>query len=513
MTAELQRGDAEARRTEEISDFSAAPRLRGSIRPAYVPADFGGKCKIFPERDTLLLPFQARWAKDGSRLKIAEKSRQIGWTWTSAYRVVSTTSLADARLDSWISSRDEIQARLFLVDCKAFARILHAGAQDLGERVIDEKGHNAFVLAFANGLRANSMSSNPDAQAGKRGPRVLDEFALHPDPRQLYSIAYHGITWGGSLEIFSTHRGTANFFNQLILEARHKGNPKKVSLHRVTLQDALDEGLLYKLQTKLPADDERQQMDEAEYFDFIRAGCADEESFLQECMCVPSDDASAFLSYELIDGCKYLPGEKWQLSLAEMAACGDELFLGGDIGRVKDLTVFWIVRKRGDGRPTVHRVALQNTTFDEQERRLYELLALPNLRRACIDNTGIGRQLVERAAKRFGEYKVEAVTFTGAVKEELAYPLRAAFEDRTARIPDDPKILASHRAVRKETTAAGNIRFVAESTDAGHADDFWAHALALHAGKTAEIPGAFSRFDGGRFNRALSERRERSIAG
>ena len=91
----------------------------------------------------------------------------------------------------------------------------------------------------------------------KRGDRVLDEFALHPDPSKLYTIAYPGITWGGSLEIFSTHRGTANYFNQLILEARHKGNPKKFSLHRVTLQDALDQGFLFKLQQKLPADDER----------------------------------------------------------------------------------------------------------------------------------------------------------------------------------------------------------------------------------------------------------------
>lgn len=454
-------------------------------RPAYVARDFAGQCKVFPATKVMLLPSQARWVKDNSRLKLAEKSRQIGWTWSSAYRIVSFKSLATAKLDAWISSRDDIQARLFLEDCKSFASLLDKGARDLGEQVIDERGHNAYVLSFANGLRAHSMSSNPDAQAGKRGDRVLDEFALHPDPRKLYSIAYPGITWGGSLEIFSTHRGSANFFNQLVLEARHKGNPKGFSLHRVTLQDALDEGFLYKLQTKLPADDERMAMDEAEYFDFIKAGCADSESFAQEYMCVPSDDASAFLSYELIDGCKHAPGAEWQLTLAQLAACGDELYLGGDIGRVRDLTVFWVIRKRGDARPTVHLVRLQNTPFDEQERRLYELLALPNLRRACIDNTGIGRQLVERAAKRFGEYKVEAVTFTGAVKEELAYPLRAAFEDRTARIPDDAKIIASHRAVRKETTASGNIRFVAESTADGHADDFWAHALALHAGKTA----------------------------
>lgn len=458
-------------------------------RPAYVAADFPGACKVFPARDTLLLPFQARWAKDGARLKIAEKSRQIGWTWSTAYRLVSTKALASARLDAWISSRDDIQARLFLEDCKHFAGLLHAGAKDLGEQVIDEKGHSAYVLSFANGLRAHSMSSNPDAQAGKRGDRVLDEFALHPDPRKLYSIAYPGITWGGSLELFSTHRGTANYFNQLVNEVRHKGNPKRFSLHRVTLQDALDEGFLYKLQCKLPADDERVAMDEAEYFDFIRAGCADEESFLQEYMCVPSDDASAFLSYELLDACKVAPGTKWHLTLDELAASGLELYLGGDFARVRDFTVLWVIARRGSERPTVHLVTLKDTPFDEQERRLYDLLALPNLRRACLDNSGLGRQLVERAQKRFGTGKVEAITFTLAVKEELAYPLRAAFEDRTARIPDDPVVIASHRAIRKETTAAGNVRFVAEATEAGHADHFWAHALAHHA---AKAPSTFT---------------------
>jgi hypothetical protein len=35
--------------------------------------------------------------------------------------------------------------------------------------------------------------------------------------------------------------------------------------------------------------------------------------------------------------------------------------------------------------------------------------------------------------------------------------------------------------VQKEVTAAGNVRFVAEATDDGHADRFWAFALAIHA--------------------------------
>jgi phage FluMu gp28-like protein len=100
------------------------------------------------------------------------------------------------------------------------------GAQDLGEQVID--GQKAQRLCARDGqwVRLHSMSSNPDAQAGKRGDRTLDEFALHPDPRKLYTIAYPGVTWGGAMEIFSTHRGSANFFNELIQEIKHKGNPK-----------------------------------------------------------------------------------------------------------------------------------------------------------------------------------------------------------------------------------------------------------------------------------------------
>ena len=74
------------------------------------------------------------------------------------------------------------------------------------------------------------------------------------DQRKMWAIAYPGITWGGCMEIISTHRGSNSFFNQLIREINEKGNPKKISLHRVTLQDALDQGFLYKLQQALPAD-------------------------------------------------------------------------------------------------------------------------------------------------------------------------------------------------------------------------------------------------------------------
>lgn len=445
-----------------------------------------GRAKNIPARNTLLLPYQAKWVKDSSRLKIAEKSRQIGWTWATAYGLISRKGLKDARLDGWISSRDDIQARLFLEDCKGFAAILNMAAKDLGEQVIDDKGHSAYVLALANSLRLHSMSSNPDAQAGKRGDRVLDEFALHPDPRKLYAIAYPGITWGGSLEIFSTHRGSGNYFNQLIREIREKGNPKGWSLHRVTLEDALNEGFLYKLQSKLPADDERQEMDEAEYFDFIRKGAPDQESFLQEYMCVPADDASAFIEWSMIDACCTAESEEWEI-LTPADAAGKDLYAGLDIGRHHDLTSLTIVERVAGLRPVRKRIDLSGMKFSDQEAIIYPWFEV--IRRACVDATGLGMQFAERAAERFGKYKIEPITFTAGMKEELAYPVRAAFEDKAIRIPyQDEKLKSDIRAIRKEVTSSGNVRFAADRGENGHADRFWGLALALHAAKAGGQP-------------------------
>lgn len=450
-----------------------------------------GAAKVKLEKDTLLLPYQAKWVFDDSQLKLMEKSRQIGMSWATAYRLVRTKALAGARYDAWVSSRDDIQARLFLEDCKKFAvDIFDKAAKDFGERAIDDSGHSAHVLQMSSGARINSMSSNPDAQAGKRGDRVLDEFALHPDPRKLYAIAYPGITWGGSMEVISTHRGSGNYFNGLVREIREKGNPKEWSIHRVTLEDALNQGFLVKLQAKLPAGDKRQDMDEQDYFDHVRRGAPDEESFLQEYMCVPADDASAFISWELIDGCTYPQGERWEFTLEEAAKCGNPLFGGIDVGRDHDLTSFILTERVGGQRLVRKMIDLKAMPFHLQEAELYPWIEL--CQRTAIDKNGIGRQFAENCTRRFGSHRIEEYAFTAPSKEELAYPVRSAFEDRSIRIPFDADPLKSDiRAIRKEITAGGSVRFAADRGKNGHADRFWGLALSLHAGKTASGPVDF----------------------
>jgi len=464
---------------------------------------FRGKAKNIPEQNTFLLPYQVAWIKDDHFLKLMEKSRRIGISYATAYRTVRKHTRAKHQWDTWISSRDDVTAKLTIQDCKGFANILKAAATDLGESIIEkEKVHS---IKFSNGTELNSLASNPDVFAGKGGDVVLDEFALRKDPRSVYSIATPTTDWGGCLEIVSTHRGSANFFNVLIKEIVEKGNPKNFSHHRVTLQDALDQGYLYKIQTKLRDGDPRLEMTEADYFNYIKNRAPSIESFNQEYMCLPEDDSTAFLSYDLIATCEMtgndnltvskedtvsFSGQKGYIRTLELYSINQllnmkaPLYIGVDIGRDHDLTVIWVFAKVLDMLIPVCIKEMACVQFSRQEKELYDFLELPITQRACIDNTGIGKQFAERGQEKYGQFMVEACPFTMQFKEQLAYPVRSAFEDRTIRIPSDEFLIADLRAIKKENTAAGNPRFYADRGKNGHADRFWALALAIHSAMT-----------------------------
>src|SRR5205814_2966896 len=142
-------------------------------------------------------------------------------------------------------------AKLSLENCKDWAEFLHIGAVDLGEMVFDQVNkYSAYVLQFANGRRIYSLSSNPNALAGKCGHVKIDEFALHKDQRLLYRVAQPVTTWGGTLSIISTHRGVATVFNELIRDIVENGNPMGWSLHTVPIQKAVEEGLVERINAK-----------------------------------------------------------------------------------------------------------------------------------------------------------------------------------------------------------------------------------------------------------------------
>lgn len=446
------------------------------------------------------MPYQAAWIRDTSRLKICEKGRQIGLSYADSYDSVRKAAVKTGR-DVWVMSRDEVQAKQYIRYCKRWANVLKYAAEDLGEQVFamdNGKAVKVQVLTFASGANIYALSSNPDAIVGKTGHVKLDEYALHKDQRQLYAVAKPVIQWGGTLSVISTHRGIGTVFNEIITDIKQHGNRMGWSLHSIPIQRAVDDGLVEKIDASTGANrDNREREDSvssvsscsnpmerrAVWLAQQRAECINEEQWLQEYCCVPADESAAFISYEMINAVEEpncLKDFNWLLD------CKNPLYLGGDIARKKDLCVFDVGEKIGDVTWDRFRVELQGKTFSEIEYELHRLLTLPQVKRACLDATGMGMQLAERAKERFG-WKVEAITFTAPVKEELAFGLRADFEDRKLRIAREDKLRADLRGIKKEVTAAGNIRFVGESEDS-HCDRFWAKALRQHAHRTkAEI--------------------------
>lgn len=428
------------------------------------------------------LPYQQAWLADTSSLKLMEKSRQIGISFTDAYDSVLKAGQKQRRnLDVWVSSRDETQARLYLDDCRNWARILNLAAEYEGARLMDEKSRSsAHVLQFATGARIYCLSCNPNALAGKRGHVKLDEFALHQDQRLLYRVAKPVTQWGGTLSVISTHRGANTLFNEIVRAIREQGNPMGWSLHSVPLQKAVDQGLVERINAKSGRNESRE-----EFLARLRRECIDEEQWLQEYCCMPADESAAFIGYELIRTCE---AEGCLRDFQYLSAAQNALYVGVDVARVHDLCVIDVGELVGDVMWDRLRLELRNRPFSEIEAELYRVLELPCLVRVCIDATGLGRQLAERAQERFG-WQVEPVVFTAPVKEQLAFGLRTAFQNQKLRIACDDRLRADLRGLRKEVTASGNLRFAGEAGDS-HCDRTWAKALRQYAVETANTTAA-----------------------
>jgi phage FluMu gp28-like protein len=420
------------------------------------------------------LPYQERWLHDLSRLKIWEKSRRIGATYVQAYEDVRDACVDDG-IDVWFSSADESAAKEYILYCSKWAQVLNVAAQDLGELVLDsEKDIKALVIEFANGKRIHGLSSNPKAFRSKGGKLVLDEFAFHSDPEALWKAAAPIITWGFPARVLSTYNGKGNRYARMVADAK-KGN--KWRLHTVTIEDAIRDGLVERILGK-PASHDEITAFKAECRDIA----GDEETYQQEYLCKPVDEATAWLPWGLIAGVEDLQSGRPELF------GGGSAFVGMDIARRRDLTVIWVAEQVGDVYWCREVVSLKKARFSIQLETLDRVIEQYKVHRVCMDQTGMGEMMVEKAQEKHGEHLVEGVLMTGPVKQDLATHGKGLFEDRLVRIPADRAIRESHHAVRKLTTSAGNPRFDADRSEVGHADEFWAHMLCLHAAQNPVEP-------------------------
>lgn len=482
------------------------------------------------------IPYQERWVNDNSTLKIYEKSRRIGITYATSFRCIlkCLEEKKDSSFVQWVSSRDELTAKEFVTDYVAMwareankvSRELAAavdGAVGLDGRnteVVDEKhGITAFVVRFKNGARICSISSNPLAFAGKGGDILIDEMDLHAEQETLYAMAYPCITWGGQLEIVSAYSadGSENtVFAQLCTEAKGE-NPKGFSCHRTTLDDAIGEGFVEKV-NEVKAAKGRPTQTREEFREQIRKGCITRGAFESQYLCIPnkasgqqaiapSDLAAAkkpigVLRIHLVgdatvldyaDPCvlMYAEHEYWR----DLAYLGkwERIALGWDIAVTGDLACIWVNVRQPNG---VYRLAACLTfkgCKTESQRRVVE--AILDADRSAVgagDASGLGTtECANLEVKYYGRFV--GLKFNAQSKLALYTLTQGVYEARRQELPiNPPEIAADVAAMKKGTSASEKLIFVATKNDLlpdSHCDLMTGNALAIYAGETVQNTG------------------------
>ncbi|PZA07764.1 MULTISPECIES: terminase large subunit domain-containing protein [unclassified Meiothermus] len=416
----------------------------------------------------ILLPYQKLWIEDKSRFKIGMWSRQSGKSFAGTLETVDDSL---ERRALWIYlSRGERQSLELAEKAKLHLEAYRIAAEAMEDYFLADSGekYTQLQLRLPNGSRHIFLPANPDTARGYSGNVFLDEFAFHKDSKAIWTALFPTITRNPSyrIRIVSTPNGKGNMFFQL-----WERGGEIWSRHRVTIYDAVAQGL---------------QIDPEE----LREAIADPIAWQQEYLLEFVEESTAFIPYDLIlaaesAGCL---AEEWD---------PDRAYLGMDIGRRRDLTVIWIDEIVGDVAYCRKIIELRSTPFATQLEVL--LSYLPRVRRAAIDATGLGMMLAEEARRKFG-WRVEPVEFNLEVKADLAQSLRLAFEDRKVRIPaNNQSLRESIHSVKRIVTSAGNVRYDAERNEQGHADHFWAKALAMHAATRPRGPVEYRTVLKGRF--------------
>jgi phage FluMu gp28-like protein len=452
--------------------------------------------EIFLDRETGLL--MLHW------------SRQIGKSFTLACWAVDRLLTRPGRLVTVLSnSRDN--GGEFVQKCAEVARLLGQACEIVDESPDLEYENMRMEVRITVGGRTGRikvLAANPRTARGFSGDLILDEFAFHENSQAIWEAAEPILSSNPDFlcRIASTGNGKHNMFYRFTSNAKAlEGKPNLYitefgKLSRIPRTEANRQGVkIYHAVTRKPITPEE-----------ARKMAADKRAYDQNYECAFTDENMVLLTHELIsaaeaDGVGEVCDQDWTpAALAKLRNAIGPLYLGGDVGREKDLTVFTVIEKLGPMRMVRGVLRIQGMRLPDQQLRLGEVCRMTRFHRACIDMTGLGLGLVEYAQDEFGAGKIQGINFattvpttnriklegrkqeTVRVTEAMATELLQAYEDRLIKHPADPELRDDLRKPEKITSPGGRVSIAATRNEAGHADCFWSFALAIEASGSAE---------------------------
>ena len=432
----------------------------------------GGLCR-FDDEPVILEPYQVAFLENRSRFRWITKSRQVGYSFAAALEAPARCHLRDGHTSVFVSfSQDEAKEKI-LVARQAFEELPLAYQTKL---IVDSKTELAFE-SNAAGRRVSRILSVPSkAPRGKMGDVLLDELAHIVIDREVYAGSTALILRSqGQLTGCSSPLGRRGIFWEIAGEELRKypHHTRQVVPWWLARSFCRDVARAAREAPDMPT--------EERVAAFGTQGIVEQldslplEDFQQEFECRFVDESYSFFPYDLI-----LPCTSEDLSLADdftdLPFPEGRVVAGFDVGRTRDHSELAVFEER-DGRHVCRLLRrYDQVPFSEQEADLRRLLDRVPVARLSVDRSGIGMNLAENLARDYPQVVAEA--FTNESKERWATDFKILLQRRDVALPRERELVSQVHSIKRRVLPSGKVTFDAERTGRGHADRFWAIALA-----------------------------------
>jgi phage FluMu gp28-like protein len=418
-------------------------------------------------------------------LQIYNKARQVGFSFVFAVEALAKAMLRQEYTAIFVSINDE-ESKEKIRD----AEIVYDSIPLAWKK--RRIGNTKSGLEFENstGFRTRLTSHPQRPVRGKSADVFLDEFAHYQYQNEIYVSAIPVISRGKRvLKIASTPLGQSDLFHEICENKTKYGKFIRTQIFWWDCPDFCTDVFNARLEAPGMPMDQRVQKYGSEKIKIIYESM-DHDDFAQEYECSFANEETCYYPYELLTPCAKPRGELTVYKTLDDFIDGYKntrgiLYAGLDVGRVRDNTEFWILEKLGDRFHDRLLITLNKTDFDTQEKTIWGAMAALPIRRLCIDETGLGKQLAERTLKKFGKARVEPVNFSNETKEDMAITLHRVLEKQDFYFRADRDIIGQFHSIKRILLPGGKHRYDTLRNAKHHADKVWAAALAIRAGSTA----------------------------
>jgi phage FluMu gp28-like protein len=436
-----------------------------------------------------LEPFQVNFLNDKSTYRIANKSRQIGFSTLIALETTHKAATSRNYNANIVSTTQEEAADKLMTGGMLWASI-PMDFEPLGFKPIKYKDA-ADALAFHMPPYTSTVTSKPGTSAIRGGKKDMyyDEAAFIKEFAMLFQAGIPAITRGeGRITVVSTPYGESGLYHELWQAEKwsHHAVPwwesrfmvKDGIVDDASNYDAVNEAIM--LAPEMDTLSRVEKFGSEKLREILEVGVrGDLMIFQTEYECQFIDEAEAYFPWELVNSCMDKQLQVWKHFPAGYEPQGD-ISIGVDLAKKRDQTVFTVVEhleEDGIKHKKVLYVYATQADYEDQFYDLKRLVEITRARRVSIDATGPGAMFFEKAQREgFGaNVMVEGIVFTNNKKETWATQFKGDLQTGAISYPNHSEFLNQLHGIKRTKTLSNFFKF------AGDPDDyFWSLMLGMY---------------------------------